>query len=78
MKLEFCEKDLGNTVFKSSLSINVKFVSLEFLSTSGTSQADFPLIFSSVNVFCLFVCLVFLGLYLWHMEVPRLGVESEL
>ena len=21
---------------------------------------------------------VFLGLYLWHMEVPRLGVESEL
>ena len=21
---------------------------------------------------------VFLGLYLWHMEVPRLGIESEL
>ena len=30
---------------------------------------------------CLLVCLVvfvFLGPYLWHMEVPRLGVESEL
>ena len=27
----------------------------------------------------LFVCLfVFLGLHLWHMEVTRLGVESEL
>ena len=25
---------------------------------------------------CLFVC--FLGLHLWHMEVPRLGIESEL
>ena len=31
--------------------------------------------------FCLFVCLFvfcFLGPYSWHMEVPRLGVESEL
>ena len=28
---------------------------------------------------CLFVfCFCFLGLHLWHMEVPRLGVESEL
>ena len=29
----------------------------------------------------LFVCLfvyVFLGLHLWHMEVPRLGIQSEL
>ena len=25
-----------------------------------------------------FFFLVFLGLHLWHMEVPRLGVESEL
>ena len=25
-----------------------------------------------------FVCLVFLGLHLQHMEVPRLGVELEL
>ena len=28
--------------------------------------------------FYLFVCLHFLGLHLWHMEVPRLGVKSEL
>ena len=26
----------------------------------------------------LFVCFFFLVPYLWHMEVPRLGVESEL
>ena len=26
----------------------------------------------------IFILFVFLGLYLWHMEVPRLGVESEL
>ena len=24
------------------------------------------------------VCIVFLGLYPWHVEVPRLGVELEL
>ena len=29
-------------------------------------------------VVCLFVCFCFLGLHPWHMEVPRLGVESEL
>ena len=29
------------------------------------------------KVFCLFVC-CFLGPQLWHMEVPRLGVQSEL
>ena len=28
--------------------------------------------------FCLFVCFCFLWLHPWHMEVPRLGVESEL
>ena len=28
--------------------------------------------------FCLFVCFWFLGLHPWHMEVPRLGLESEL
>ena len=32
----------------------------------------------SFFVVCLFVCLFVLGLYLGHMEVPRLGVESEL
>ena len=28
--------------------------------------------------FCLFVCFVFLGPHLWHMEVPRVGVKLEL
>ena len=28
--------------------------------------------------FCLFLSFVFLGLHLGHMEVPRLGVQSEL
>ena len=32
-------------------------------------------IFFLFFVFCFFA---FLGLYQWHMEVPRLGVESEL
>ena len=27
-------------------------------------------------VFCLFVCFAILGLHLWHMAVPSLGVES--
>ena len=27
---------------------------------------------------CLFVCLLFLGTHLWHMEVSRLGVNLEL
>ena len=39
---------------------------------------------ASNNVWCsvavppLFVFFVFLGLHLWHMEVPRPGVQSEL
>ena len=28
--------------------------------------------------FFFFLSFIFLGLYLWHMEVPRLGVELEL
>ena len=27
---------------------------------------------------CITLCFCFLGLQLWHMEVPRLGVELEL
>ena len=33
---------------------------------------------SRLFFFFFFVFLPFLGLLLWHMEVPRLGVESEL
>ena len=41
----------------------------------------FPQLFFFFLVFCLFLLLLlllFLGLLLRHMEVPRLGVESEL
>ena len=31
-----------------------------------------------MGIFFFFVFLPFLGLLLWHMDVPRLGVESEL
>ena len=34
-----------------------------------------PQMFSCVCVLCFFA---FLGPHLWHLEVPRLGVESEL
>ena len=35
--------------------------------------------FFSFFFVCVCVCVLFLGLHLlWHMEVPRLGVESEL
>ena len=45
--------------------------SLTHCTTSGT-----PVLFF---VFCFFVCLfVFKGLHLQHMEIPRLGFESEL
>ena len=33
---------------------------------------------NTCNFFCLFFFLLFLGMHLWHMEVPRLGVKSEL
>ena len=37
-----------------------------------------PLLWMSLGLFvCLFVC-GFSGLHLWHMEVPSLGVTSEL
>ena len=32
----------------------------------------------SVMLFIFYLFFVFLGPHLWHMEVPRLGVESEL
>ena len=32
----------------------------------------------SIRVFCFVLFCCFLGLHVWHMEVPRLGVELEL
>ena len=40
-------------------------LSWKVLPSNSISGSFFPLLF-------------FLGLYLWHMEIPRLGVESEL
>ena len=41
----------------------------------GISQALF---FSREGESVFAVFFVFLGLHLWHIEVPRLGVETEL
>ena len=35
-------------------------------------------LFICLNCVCVCVCVCVLGLYPWHMEVPRLGVELEL
>ena len=42
----------------------------------AAGERDFPGA-KEISCFILFY-FVFLGLLLWHMEVPRLGVESEL
>ena len=34
-------------------------------------------IFSFIYLF-IYLFIYFLGLHLWHMEIPRLGVKSEL
>ena len=43
-------------------------------------QTSFSLLQSSRHAAASFICLFifFLGPHLWHMEVPRLGVKSEL
>ena len=38
----------------------------------------FNLFFIFLISFCLFFFFVFLGLHLWHMDIPTLGVKSEL
>ena len=35
-------------------------------------------VYNLIRFVCLFCPLSFLGLYPWHIEFPRLGVESEL
>ena len=39
-------------------------------------QKFVPCVNFGVFLFCFVFC--FLGLYSWHMEVPKLGAESEL
>ena len=44
------------------------------------SQFQFVIVIVGLDGLCVCVCVSFvlLGLHPWHMEVPRLGVESEL
>ena len=61
---------MGHKLILTMISSRVKF---------GMEQMSTNALFVDWILFCLFVCLVgFLGLHLWHMEVPRLGVKSEL
>ena len=39
---------------------------------------EFPFLHILSSPYCLWTFFFFLWLYLWHMEVPRLGVELEL
>ena len=49
-----------------------------FFCVSMVSVTTFPLPFLLPSFLPFFFSFVFLGLHLQHMEVPRLGVESEL
>ena len=40
-------------------------------------EADWKHYSAPISFIHSFMSFVFLGLYRWHMEVPRLGVESE-
>ena len=67
---------IGNVSFRFFMvcvfywrALSIPFKTFSFASTielTGTRALAF-----------LFVFFVFLGPHLWHMEVPRLGVESE-
>ena len=46
---------------------------IQFLAQGNNTDLNFIYLF-----IYLFVVLPFLGLLSWHMDVPRLGVESEL
>ena len=67
--------------FMKWLLITPEYMALPFFFLSSISQElrekHRILDCMVTKVFCLFVCF-FLELHLWHMEVPRLGIESEL
>ena len=67
---------LNQSIFKAPYLINFPWSNLlEFNSPSSKLHSRLV----SQSVIYLFVYLFsFLGPYLWHMEVPRLGVKSEL
>ena len=51
---------------------------LHLLLTPGAPFSSAQVVSLLLSSDILFFFLVFLGLLLWHMEVPRLGVQSEL
>ena len=48
------------------------------LSRVSSCQSYISLFLYTWPLLCLFFFFISLGQHLWHMEVPRLGVESEL
>ena len=70
----------------SCFSITRAFVKMQIFKPYPTpTRSKFLKVTHPHPHLCLFVCLffglwsfVFLGPYPWHMEIPRLGVESEL
>ena len=69
----------GNQEAEASLSVNFYFIFIRVwliysvVSISAVQHGD-PVLY--IYIYILF--LVFLRPHLWHMEVPRLGVESAL
>ena len=62
----------------SKLEEGVKLQSVSYCQPSPTHHLlPFPTPFTGLSLNRLFL-FPFLGLHLWHMEVPRLGVELEL
>ena len=55
-----------------SLALVTSYFASLHLSFKALMNTCYPLSLTFLFVFC------FLGLYLWHMEVPRLGIESDL
>ena len=55
------------------------WILVEFVTSELGGELPRIILFSFMVFLLLFVCLfVFLGLHLWHIEVPRLGVQLEL
>ena len=66
--------------FSAIISSNTFSVPLSLSSPSGTPlHINWHLyIIPEISLPCFFFFFVFLGLCPWHMEIPRLGVESEM
>ena len=63
-------------IYDKTSSYSHSFCKLVYAPKSPFNHVTF--FFSSFFFFFFFFSFVFLGLHLWHMEVPRLGVKLEL